>query len=934
MNSSYSYRCARLLLALLLLTTSVLTACDSNSTPTPLPGPAQTTPTSQAFTSPSTSTPNLVPTQAVSDPSTPTTQASPNPPPATVTAAPPPPPTSLYKIEAAEQAGEIDHDTALLYTLYAYYDRDSLPTEYQGDDSTLIVEGMHVFGEITTRLDSMPAGVRAKAEPFLLRPDNPASFWNRPPSAQQPEGLSNPQPALARATPTLPAGWDKVDASNTNIRIWYPRPEDGPGLATLAADLAREIDASDMWNKEKRVMKGKEPCPDTTLAQNGGSPHFDVYLTLSDFPVPRGSAPGTPASLRPGFGGDFVIPQQSQGRGCPIAGFALLNSALQFKELKSYMAHELFHGFQSAMTVKVLDPQWYWWVESSATWAMDLVYPQVNYEHTFLELGEWARQEQLIGPLTCPNKPAHCNYGAYLWPFFLTRGGGGAIDEYIGTIWELSKDKKPIDVMSEMNGWSDLWKKFALWNWNEGPADLYRDPDEQGGTGHIAPLVQKAFDLGLGLPPNGSSNRFAPGEGLWPGAPLKLGEKKDATITLPPASFDYYLSGPPPGRAGVLHFEFAELTAKEGASVQAIITIGDPAKPDLRYYDDWSSKTEKKFCLDRPEEYATSVVVIVGNSNVRSGAPLEGKLSVTAKNETCPNRSSLNFTQGGSYAIHAPTSSQPGRVDGSMTTYEQVQSTWSLQFDQRQGDEVYYNFMSTNAIDLHASANLRGADPGTHSTVNATLNRSSTTHNPTQPADDGYGKKTRGTLGQQWQNFPQPTFPGRLVLTKFNGRDAYIMTLGVTPLVPQFNFQAIVTSACTDKTSTTHDYTYNNQTYTERTAESGDRKCFHSDGKPQQTAGPFNFGAITLDNSKPRGPTGSHNFIAGFYDPKTNVIEGYETYSTQVCREAYKLDPFVFFLGESENRLNIDFAPKDDPANATCNFHYTISWRVDLPKQP
>src|SRR5947207_831299 len=44
------------------------------------------------------------------------------------------PPSSLDKVTAAETAGMIDHDTALLYELYVALAPDRLPAEYQGDD--------------------------------------------------------------------------------------------------------------------------------------------------------------------------------------------------------------------------------------------------------------------------------------------------------------------------------------------------------------------------------------------------------------------------------------------------------------------------------------------------------------------------------------------------------------------------------------------------------------------------------------------------------------------------------------------------------------------------------------------------------------------------------------------------------------------------------
>src|SRR5215218_4272657 len=109
---------ARLFMPFLLLASTLLTACDSNPTPTPLPQSPD---------------PTAIPDNTSEQPL------------ATPTAEPPAAPTSLSKITEAEQAGKIDHNTALLYQLYSYFDRASLPTEYLGDDSNTVAEASEIL---------------------------------------------------------------------------------------------------------------------------------------------------------------------------------------------------------------------------------------------------------------------------------------------------------------------------------------------------------------------------------------------------------------------------------------------------------------------------------------------------------------------------------------------------------------------------------------------------------------------------------------------------------------------------------------------------------------------------------------------------------------------------------------------------------------------
>lgn len=939
MYARHFARRANLLLAFILLASTLLAACDSTPTPAPTQ-PLDPTATTQAVSQADTPTTEIlatqsVPTQDTQDTPTPGVTGPTEPPIDTPTPEPPAAPSSLDKITAAEQAGIIDHDTALVYQLFSYFDRASLPAEYIGDDSNTIVEGGDILTELSERLDTLPADLRAKVEPFLFRPDDPASFWNRPPADTATAGGFNAPKATP--SPTMPAGWTPVDSSNTRTRVWYPQVESGDGFAKMAEDLAKEIDSSRMWAREKLVMFGKyEPCSDAAMLPNGGDDRLDIYLVFPGTKPPRGN--DSPA-FSPEWNGLFFAPRIYLDRDCAAAGYILLNNAQDFKHLKNSMAHELFHAFQAAVTPNTRFPEWKWWSESTASWAMDLIYPTDNIEHEFLmkDPNSWTYQRRFSGPLTCTGRETLCIYAAYMWPFYLTRGGGGATDEFIGRVWEQSKDKQPITAMADMNGWADQWKQFALWNWNEGPADFYRDPSEQGGEGHIAPMKQMAIDMT-------GKGRFEAPPLPWTmrgwGWPLDLAKTYSADVNLPPATFDYYVAGKPDDKSGILRFEFGDLSRFDGGAVQAIVTIGPPDKPLIRFTEDWSGLSERKFCLDRPDEYATNVVVVVSNSNLRPGDRLQGKLKVTSEAGTCPNSSNLTYTVGGNYSLHDDGKDDANFASGSFSTYQQVQSTWKLQFDRREGDDIFYNFVSTNQIDMHANANLSGEVRdfegviGMVGSVSASINGSGITHNPTTPEDATYGKKTLATLGNQYNNLPDPEQPGTLRLTKMNGKDAYIMTLGMTQIVPNYTYHTMLRSGCRPHSTYTHEEDYDNQAFTLTHTESGDSYCYrYTDNKTEVSEGPFAFGTIQLAHNMPRGPVGSYNFIAGYYDPKSNLLEGGEAYSTKVCREAFMVDPLAYFVNTTDSQLRTLHNSFSTPEAATCNLFYTSHWRIELPKQ-
>ncbi|MEO8289028.1 MAG: hypothetical protein ABI670_21665 [Chloroflexota bacterium] len=245
----------RSLIVLLMLSTSLLAACDSNSPSTPSPIPqAPSTQTASPPTAQSTNDVSATPittsaqsTTIAGDTATPaaTNEAGTDAPGSSTV------PSSVDKISAGEQAGKLEHDTALLYEIYAYFQPDKLPAEYSGDDSHIIAEGGRILGELASRFDRLSPDVKAAVTPFLLRPDDHVSFWNQPTGIRADTGRG---PVLAAVAQQSPATWAHIDSPDSMTRIWYPEPDQGEGLAPAAAQLANEIDSSGMSIKALRCF--------------------------------------------------------------------------------------------------------------------------------------------------------------------------------------------------------------------------------------------------------------------------------------------------------------------------------------------------------------------------------------------------------------------------------------------------------------------------------------------------------------------------------------------------------------------------------------------------------------------------------------------------------------------------------------------------------
>ncbi len=577
----------------LLAAALVVSACGS-STPTPAPGEA-TAPVSSAEPSAvAGETPGGMTPGAAATPAAPEV------------------PSSSSLIGAAEQAGTIDHDTALLYQLYSALAYGSLPSAYRSDNPA-VPDATTILAELRLRFAQLSPDLQNRVAPFFKRPSDPESIWQKRLAA----GRSDAGSVVTAAFTAAAIDYRYVDAEATPVRVWYAAPL-GEEDQRLAIQLADEIDRSQMWAKEQRAMLGHTPCSDEHLGdpRNGGDGRLDIYLVYPGVGLDWNGRTATLPRDETGTPTGGVTIDDDFGRDCPYATFIALNAARSFDHLKSTTAHELFHAFQLSFRNSE-EPDRAWWSEASATWATDLIYPELDFEQWFLN-GFWSHARGAEGPLDRFVYAAGPQYAAYIWPFYLRQYASGN-EEVVGRLWQASETLAPIQVMGKLNGWADRFKEFALWNWNREPLIKYRDGGEA-----IAPemLGQNTMcmrvDCILTL---GTYN-------------LYLGE-------LGPASVEY-LEGKPEVDVGELRFDLGSVQGKPGVGLQAIVSIGD--SPGEVKVEDWSNRAERRFCLD--SEDVRKIVLVVTNSSVDPASKLSGSIPIEAS-PGCPaiTRASATYTK-------------------------------------------------------------------------------------------------------------------------------------------------------------------------------------------------------------------------------------------------------------------------------------------------
>jgi hypothetical protein len=514
----------------------------------------------------------------------------------TASAAPQATVASSTLIDDAEQAGTIDHATALAYQLFASLDYASLPAAYQSSNPAE-PEATTILAELADRLDQLAPDLRAKVAPFYLRPTDPASFWQRRLTRTASVGIR-------LAAFTAATEMDYVDADSAPIRVWYATPL-GTSERALAVQLADEIDASHMWDKEKAAMLGHEPCADSNLAQNGGSGRLDIYIVYPVTGLDWGGRSSTVTRIDPDthkatVANGLTTLDGPGDNACNGASHVIVNGSLDFEHLKSTTAHELFHAFQFSFRHSQL-PDHNWWSEASATWAKDLVYPRQNFEQDYLSPW-WSAAPGQEGPLDNTGSAA---YGAYLWAFYLDQKSGDPTGSAIGALWQASQTVAPIQAMAALPGWIDRFKEFALWNWNKDTVVHYQDADQPIPT---EKLSQKPTCMD-GHVAGGGACYLEPG-------------KITLTLDMARTSVQYFEGIPDAPLIELLKFDLTDVQYQHGLGIQAILKYKSGVK-----VEDWTGLGSAKFCVNRDE--LEQVDLVVSNSNAAAGAGnIKGSVTV------------------------------------------------------------------------------------------------------------------------------------------------------------------------------------------------------------------------------------------------------------------------------------------------------------------
>lgn len=491
--------------------------------------------------------------------------------------------TGLDLIQKDFDEGKIDLEKSLVYKIKFLFNDPTLPAEYFTQNAAFEDQG--ALTEIQENWDKLSEETKAILKPYFLRPENPESYISKilNNEIQKPTvGFGLIEVASAFDRPIQYKSDESLITADGKIKVWYPEKKEiinnQEKITKLYYSTAQKIVSNlntDQAYPQYVGLLGKVPPSDNTL---GGDDKLDIYVGPANYSL----------LLNTNGSSSYGVNAPDNGNG--KSSFIIIRENLNEKNLKTTTVHEIFHAFQRAFGCSFIKAN-LWWIEGTATWSEDFIYPKDNSEQGYVD-------NFIIKPqLSLNSYGDDFEYGAYLFPFFLTSTKDRGI---IPKIFEGCTQNNGLVLTSADqnidNGFKKTWREFTLWNYNKVPTEKYKEVDQS-----------KFFPAKSSQSGGNSDMAF-----LIPGqSDISTKELKSLSAQVIETFFSE--------SQGVKKATFVDLknfTGKnQSASIKAIIYPKNNGQP---YIEDWTELEKRSFCFDKQNENFDRIILIFSNGDLKN----------------------------------------------------------------------------------------------------------------------------------------------------------------------------------------------------------------------------------------------------------------------------------------------------------------------------
>jgi len=346
-------------------------------------------------------------------------------------------PTSLDKITAGYQVGQIDYSEMLVEQMKAFFAPQTLSSEFKAAQTGMIKSGTGLVMQVLDHWSEFTEEQRSLLAGFLGRPAKAFSYDS-------------------------PEGYFLIHYDTQGPEAVPPQDNNSNGIPDFVERIGQYCDSA------RAVYSDQGYLPPPMLDTAGGDGKYDIYLlSLSGYGMTVPEAPG-----------DSVWNDRTSyiGIHCTFYFSLFPNDDPEGDSIgaqKVTCAHEFFHAVQLAYNYDI--NEYLWLMEATATWMEEIVFPEVNDNYNFLSYFFNVPERKLISTTN------YHHYGALVWAAFLSQRFDPAI---IRWLWEACRYNGSLDATDSSLApfGSDLahaYQEFTLWNYHTGgravPGKYYSD---------------------------------------------------------------------------------------------------------------------------------------------------------------------------------------------------------------------------------------------------------------------------------------------------------------------------------------------------------------------------------------------------------------------------------------------------------------------------